>query len=109
MSKNLYVQFVGFEVKPLAREYIFTVHESSAENREFTLAISNEAFNGRRVRYQDAPDVCSVKLHRELAIYSNHPPVTRYEISDADLEEYRSAHSPHSSGERLKRKTQQDF
>jgi hypothetical protein len=109
VSKDLLVQFVGFEVKPLAREYIFTVRESSTEHREFTLAISNEAFNGHRVRYQDAPDVCSVKLHRELAIYANHPPGTHYQISEADLEDYRSTHSPQSSKNRFSRKTQQDF
>jgi hypothetical protein len=112
VSKELLVQFVGFEVKPLAREYIFTVRESSTERREFTLAISNEAFNGHRVRYQDAPDVCSMKLRRELATYANHPPETRYEISEADLDDYRTMHSPHSSKNRFnefRRKTEQDF
>lgn len=109
MSKDLLVQFLGFEVKALAREYIFTVRESSTERREFTFAISNEDFDGHRVRYQDAPDVCSAKLQRELAIHANHPPGTYYQISEADLEDYRNTHSPHSSKNRFNRKTQEDF
>jgi hypothetical protein len=109
VSKDLLVQFVGFDVKPLAREYIFTVRESSTERREFTFAISNEDFNGHRVRYQDAPAVCSAKLHRELATYANHPPGTYYQVSEADLEDYRSTHSPQSSKSRFKRKTEEDL
>lgn len=104
MSKEILVQFMGFQVTTLSREYTFTVREPSAEIREFTLTISNEAFDGHRVRYQDAPDVCSLKLHRELAIYANHPPGTHYLITDADLDDYRSRHSPLSSRNRVGRK-----
>src|SRR6267154_4477688 len=73
MSNNVIVQFVGFEVKALVREYNFHVRQASSEIREFTLTIVNEAFNSRRVRYQDAPEICSLRLHRELATYSNCP------------------------------------
>jgi len=55
MSDNVIVQFVGFEVKALVREYNFHVRQASSEIREFALTIVNEAFNSRRVRYQDAP------------------------------------------------------
>ena len=67
MSDTLIVQFVGYEVLPLVREYRFTVRESKAETREFTVTISNASFDGRRARFQDAPDICSLRLHRELA------------------------------------------
>jgi len=73
MSDNVVVQFVGFEAKALVREYNFYVRQASSETREFTLTIVNEAFNSRRVRYQDAPEICSLRLHRELATYSNRP------------------------------------
>jgi hypothetical protein len=108
LSKDVLVQFVGFQVQALVRDYIFTVREPATELREFTLTIQNEAFNGRRVRYQDAPDVCSLKLHRELATYANHPPGTHYAITDADLENYRTSHSRVTKN-RFSRKAQQDF
>ncbi|MGH9717163.1 MAG: hypothetical protein ACRD4R_10615 [Candidatus Acidiferrales bacterium] len=97
MSHEILVQFVRFEAKASVREYMFTVREPSADPREFTLTISNQAFNERRVRYQDAPDVCSVKLRHELATYANHPPSTHYLITDADLDDYRSSHAPRSA------------
>jgi hypothetical protein len=88
------MQFVGFKVKGLMREYTFTVREASIEPREYTLAIANEAFVEHRVRYQDAPDVCSLKLRRELAANANHPLGTHYRVSDAELVDYKDAHAP---------------
>jgi hypothetical protein len=88
------VQYMGFEAKALVREYSFLVRQALNETSEFTLTILNEAFNSRRVRYQDAPEICSLKLHRELATFSNHPPQTHYRISEIDLDEYRNAHAP---------------
>jgi len=88
------VQFVGFESKRLSREYKFTVRESATEPREFTLTIANKAFDEHRVRYQDAPDVCSLKLRQELAAHANHPDATHFSITDLELEEYRSSHAP---------------
>jgi hypothetical protein len=97
VSHEILVQFVRFEAKALGRDYKFTVREPSSDPREFILTISNQAFNERRVRYQDAPDVCSAKLRHELAAYANHPPSTHYLITDADLEDYRSSHAPRTT------------
>jgi len=95
MNKNIIVQFVGFESNSKAREYTFTVKEPSTEPRGYILTIPHEAFNAHRVSYQDAPDVCSLKLHRELAAAnSNQLEDTRLQITDADIEDYRAAHSP---------------
>jgi hypothetical protein len=80
------------------------VRQAANETREFALTIVNEAFNSRRVRYQDGPDICSLKLHRELATFSNHPPQAHYRISEFDLDEYRKAHAPKSSGNPYKPK-----
>ncbi|HKV04261.1 MAG TPA: hypothetical protein VJO53_04040 [Candidatus Acidoferrales bacterium] len=93
MSDNVIVQFVGFQAKSFAREYTFTVREPETEPREYILSIANEAFDSRRVRYQDAPDICSHKLHRELAAAENHPPNTHFLLSDLELDEYRTAHT----------------
>ena len=109
MSHDIIMQFVGFEAKALVREYTFTVREPASEPREFTLTISNQAFNDRRVRYQDAPDVCSHRLRRELAASANHPPDTHYGITDAELEDYRSAHTPRTAYNPFRRKTTQDY
>jgi hypothetical protein len=94
MSESVNVQYVGFEAKALVREYNFLVRQASSGTREFTLTIVNEAFSSRRVRYQDAPDICSGKLRRELTTYANHPPQTRYRISELELDEYRDSHAP---------------
>ncbi len=83
MSDNVIVEFVGFEAKALVREYNFHVRQASSEIREFTLTIVNEAFNSRRVRYQDVPEICSLRLHRELATYSNRPPQAHYRIASS--------------------------
>ncbi len=94
MSESVNVQYVGFESQALVREYSFLVRQTSSGTREFTLTIVNEAFSSHRVRYQDAPDICSLKLHRELAAYANHPPQTHYRVSEVELDEYRDSHSP---------------
>ncbi len=109
MSHEIIVQFVGFESKARVREYTFTVREPSTEPRDFTVTIANEAFTGRRVRYQDAPDVCSLKLRRELASYANHPPDSHFAITDAELEDYRSTHSPRTARSPYSRKPEEDF
>jgi hypothetical protein len=92
MSRSVIVQYAGFTSKSLVREYCFLVRDVSSEPREFTFTILNEAFRSHRVRYQDAPDVCSIKLHRELAERLNHPHQTHYRISDIELNNYRDSH-----------------
>ncbi len=93
MSENVIVQFVRFEAKSLVREYTFTVRQALGDPREFTLTIANEAFMTHRARYQDAPDICSLKLRRELASDASHPTKTHFRISDAELDDYRNAHT----------------
>ncbi len=92
MSDTIIVQYMGFEVQALVRMYKFRVRETATEPREFTLTIANEAFDSRRARFQDAPDICSLKLHHELAASSNHPLLSKFPISDAELETYSNAH-----------------
>lgn len=109
MSDNTIMQFVGFEAKALVREYTFTVREPASEPREFTLTIANEAFDSHRARYQDAPGICSLRLHRELAACENHSPKTHFRITDAELDDYRSAHTHKPRPNLYTRKAQQDF
>ncbi len=79
MSNNIYVQYLGFKAQASVREYTFCVWEIWNQQREFTLTIANEAFVSHRARYQDAPDICSLKLRHELATYASHPPKTLWQ------------------------------
>lgn len=109
MSKEVIVQFMGFASKPSVREYTFTVREASMEPREFTLTIPNEAFNSHGLRFQDAPDVCSIKLRNELAAHANHPPETHFDITAVELEDYRTSHAPRTPKSPFARKPVEDF
>jgi hypothetical protein len=109
MSDSLIVQFVGYEVRPLVREYTFSVRESKSDAREFTLTIANESFDCRRARFQDAPDICSLRLHRELAADANHQANTHFQITDEELDEYRGRHSSKSSPSPYKKKITEDY
>ncbi|MCL5287819.1 MAG: hypothetical protein M1453_07495 [Acidobacteria bacterium] len=109
MSDTVIVQYLGFEVQASVRMYKFLVREAATEPREFFLAIANEAFDSRRARFQDAPDICSLKLHHELAASSNHPLTSRFRISDAELEVYSTAHWKKSQRSPFPRKPHSDF
>ncbi len=98
MTENVNVQYVGFEAKTLVREYSFLVRQASSETREFAITIVNEAFTSHRLSYQDGPQICSIKLHRELGTFSNDPAQTHYRISEAELTEYRDSHAPKAAG-----------
>jgi hypothetical protein len=103
MISAVIVQYKGFEAKPLTREYTFNVREAG-EDREFRLNIANDAFVSHRASYQDAPGICALKLQVELDTYSNHPPKTHYDISGAELDNYKQARLPKSG-----RKARQNF
>ncbi len=98
MIDNVNVQYVGFKAKPLVREYNFIVRLPLNETSEFTLTIVNEAFGSRRVRFQDAAEICALRLHRELAAFGNHPPKDNFRIAETDLDEYRMSHAVKGAG-----------
>lgn len=96
------VEYVGFTTNGTAREYVLRVKQAEGEFHSFTLAIPHEAFLSHRVRYQDAPDVCFIKLQRELAASAGSLPATYLSVTDAELEEYRVAHAPKAPQRRPK-------
>jgi len=108
MIENINVQYVGFEAKTLVREYSFIVRQGLDETSKFTLTIENEAFGSRGVRFQDAPEICSLRLHHELAVFGNHPPRSHYRISETDLDAYRTSHAPKPWGYPYKPKGSRD-
>ncbi len=92
---NLLIQYIGFELRPRGRDYLYRVVAAKSEAREFTLTISNQAFVERQVPYQDAAAICYQKLQRELATETAEQPLRRhFTISDQDLEEYREKYRP---------------
>ena len=100
MSENIFVLYKGFQAKHLVREYTFTVRVAGEEPQPFTLTILNEAFDSRRARFQDAPDICSRRLLQELTASSNHPPKDHFRVTDAELAAYRETH-PTKSAQRF--------
>ena len=107
MSVN--VQYAGFKAKAIVREYSFLVRESSIEPYEITFTILNEAFTSRRLSFQNAPDICSLKLHRELADSANNPLKTHYRISETELDAYRDSHTSRAAQGLYPRKPAQTF
>ncbi len=87
------VEYVGFAVRGSAREYALRVWQGDAGPHDFTLAIPIQAFLSRRVRYQDGPEICFLKLQRELVACAVLPP-SHLGVTDSDLEAYRIAHTP---------------
>jgi len=109
VSEALFLQYVGFENKGVVREYTFTLREPGGKSSEYFVTIANAAFVAHRVRYQDAPDICSLRLHRELAIRTDHPPSTSFSVTDAELADYKDTHTPKRAAGSLAYRKDQEF
>jgi hypothetical protein len=96
------VQYIGFTTKGSTREYTLRLKATGGEARDFVIAITSEAFIAHRARYQDGPDICFLKLQKELLAAGEALPAAYLTISDADLEEYRVAHAPRAPQTRHK-------
>ena len=70
------------------------MREYSIAPQEITFTILNEVFRSHGLRYQDVPDLGSLKLHREMANSVDDSLKTRYRISGTELDDYRDSHSP---------------
>jgi len=91
MIARMVVQYVGCQAKAMFREYTFAVREVACETLNYTVTIENEAFVSHRARYQDAPEICSKRLHRELDTHANHPPTTHFCVTDAELANFQDS------------------
>ena len=96
MGAAAVLPYVGFQRKGAIREYAFTLRRTECPSSEYFVTIANEAFVAHRVRYQDAPDICSHRLRREFAARTDHPPSTCFSVTDAELAAYKNAHTPKS-------------
>ncbi len=86
------VEYLGFQEVDQHREFRFRVYGPD-ESNEFRVRIANAAFDARRVRMQDGPDVCYQKLLRVIAAVEPAPPDV-ITIDDVDLFSYRDDHTP---------------
>jgi len=109
VSEPISLQYVGFENTGAVREYAFTLRGSGGTSTEYFVTIANAAFVAHRVRYQDGPDICSLRLHREFASRADHPPSTRFSVTDAELAEYMDAHHPKAKPGASAYKKNQEF
>jgi hypothetical protein len=85
-------EYLGFSVNAKFRVYSLRVSPTEGEARYYTLTISNRAFLEQRVRYQDAPEICFLRLERELKECSDSVPATNLRITDNDLKNYQESH-----------------
>lgn len=108
MSDTLSLQYLGFETKGLVREYAFKVRWTDGVRSEYFVTIANDAFVAHRVRYQDAPEICSLRLHREFAARTDHPTLTRFSVTDAELADYHDAHTPKTKPSTSAQRKEQD-
>jgi hypothetical protein len=91
MADPMFLRYLGFTSGAVVREYSFVVRDVSGQLREYSVTIANEAFLSHRTRYQDGPDICSVRLRRELAADGADPSVTRFSITDSELSDYKKS------------------
>jgi hypothetical protein len=98
---STHVEYVRFNAGEATREYHLRVRRGD-ESHDFTVAIPNEAFLSGRVRYQDAPDICFLKMQKELAALEDEGfPARSLRMTEQELEEYRVSHAPKSPGRRF--------
>ena len=94
VDQPIVLQYLGFETKGALREYAFSLRGLRGESSNYFVTIPNEAFSAHRARYQDAPAICSLRLHREFASQADLPPSSTILVTDADLAHYKDAHTP---------------
>lgn len=94
MTVSLRAEYMGFTVDETSRVYTLRVRIPEGTMHEIQIAIANQAFLSNRVRYQDAAEICFLKVSRELSpLEEGAVPPSRLEVTDAELEEYREAHT----------------
>lgn len=93
-------EYLGFTVDERCRTYRLRVRQPDGASREFTVSIANRAFLANRVRYQDAPEICFLKLERELIAQGDEMRQSLLEVSDEELDEYRRSHTKKPSSHR---------
>jgi hypothetical protein len=94
MVTTLRSEYIGFTVNDTSRVYTMRARKPNGEFHDFQIAIGNQSFLSKRVRYQDAPEICFLRLKHELSLCDeDSTPTSQIQISDAELDAYREAHT----------------
>ena len=101
MSTGASIRYVGFVSTLAGRDYTLLVRQGEL-SAPVTVRIPHAAFSGHLTRYQDAPDICFLKVQSELALHENQPPVETLVVTDLELAAYRTAHEKVPGGRRAK-------
>ena len=109
VEQPIVLQYLGFETKGALREYAFSLRGHGGESSSYFVTIPNEAFSAHRARYQDAPAICSIRLHREFATQAGHPASSTFSVTDAELAAYKDAHTPKARPGRSKPREDKNF
>jgi hypothetical protein len=91
VSKSV-LQYLGFSTGSVCREYRLQVRLGE-DTHVFVVSIPHAAFAQGRARLQDGPDICYLRMQRQLLACGIEGP-TDVTISDQELAEYHVAHSP---------------
>jgi hypothetical protein len=84
------IRYMGFECTSAGRSYRLRV-DGVGDPRLFTVTIPNAAFESRKARFQDAPELCFARLQRELLSNADLPDGLAFVITPAEIDEYRDA------------------
>ncbi len=87
-SRPVAVRYMGFHNTEQGRAYTLRV-DGPGEPRMVTVTIPHAAFEARQARFQDAPEICFVKLQRELAANAELPDGLEMLVSSEDMDDYR--------------------
>lgn len=101
-SRQPLVRYIGFRTTAEGREYTMRVIDVRS-SRDFALLITHEAFASRQASFQDAPDLCSARMRRDLAADPDLVPGEQIQLTAQDLADYRDSH-PSSAVKRTRAK-----
>jgi hypothetical protein len=88
--RPLSLRYMGFECTSEGRAYRLRV-DGPGEPRLFTVTIPNAAFESRKARFQDAPELCFARLQRELGSNADLPDGLVLVLTPVEIDEYREA------------------
>jgi hypothetical protein len=84
------IRYMGFECTNEGRAYRLRV-EGADDPRLVTVTIPTAAFASRQARFQDAPELCYLRLQRELATNADLPDGLELVITVDEMDAYRDA------------------
>jgi hypothetical protein len=88
------IEYVGFRTSAKRREYMLRSH-FGPESHDYTVGIALADFTAGRARFQDGPEICYLKLVRELEAQAAGatPGANELTVTDVELADYITAHT----------------